>query len=92
MSTVVANSFAEVWERTIQPSQANLTPDAARYFLQLRFDAKDLGRMNELAATARTGSLTPEQEHELENYMQLGWFLDLMKSKARLSLGERAAA
>ena len=89
MSTVVANSFAEVWERTIQPSQANLTPDAARYFLQLRFDAKDLGRMNELAATARTGSLT--QEHELENYMQLGWFLDLMKSKARLSL-DRAAA
>ena len=92
MSTVVENNFAEVWERTIQPSHADLTPDAARYFLQLHFDATDLARMNELAATARTGSLTQEQETELENYMQLGWFLDLMKSKARLSLGERAAA
>ena len=47
--------------------------------------------MNELAATARTGSLTQEQESELDDYMQLGWFLDLMKFKARLSLGERAA-
>ena len=41
-------------------------------------------------ATARMGSLTQEQESELDNYMHLGWFLDLMKSKARLSLGERA--
>ena len=92
MSTAMENNFAEVWERTIQPSHADLTPDAARYFLQLHFDATDLARMNELAATARTGSLTQVQEAELENYMQLGWFLDLMKSKARLSLGERAAA
>ena len=92
MSTATEHSFAEVWERTIQPGQASLTPDAARYFLQLRFDARDLGRMNELATTARAGSLTPDQQSELDNYMQLGWFLDLMKSKARLSLGERAAA
>jgi hypothetical protein len=92
MSTAIESSFAEVWERTIQPGRADLTPDAARYFLQIHFDATDLARMNQLAATARTGSLTPEQQSELDNYMQLGWFLDLMKSKARLSLGERAAA
>ena len=92
MSTANEHSFAEVWERTIQPGQAGLTPDAARYFLQLRFDAADLARMNELAATARAGSLSKEQESELDSYMQLGWFLDLMKSKARLSLGARAAA
>ncbi len=92
MSTATEHSFAEVWERTIQPGRANLTPDAARYFLQLRFDAADVARMDELAAAARANSLTPGQQSELDNYMQLGWFLDLMKSKARLSLGERAAA
>ena len=48
--------------------------------------------MNDLATAARNGDLTPEQQAELDNYMQLGWFLDLMKSKARLSLGERVAA
>ena len=92
MSTVTEHSFAEVWERTIQPTSADLTPDAARYFLQLHFEAADLARMNHLAGAARSGGLTPEQQAELDNYMQLGWFLDLMKSKARLSLGERAAA
>ena len=92
MSTATEHTFAEVWERTIQPERADLNPDAARYFLQLRFADKDLARMNQLAADARAGSLTKEQEAELENYMQLGWFIDLMKSKARLSLGQRAAA
>ena len=43
--------------------------------------------MNELAAKARAGSLPEAEEAELWNYMQLGWFLDLMKSKARLALG-----
>jgi len=45
--------------------------------------------MNELAARARAGALAHEEEAELANYMQLGWFLDLVKSKARLSLGLR---
>ena len=92
MNTAIESSLAEVWEHTIQPGRADLTPDAARYFLQLHFAETDLARMNQLAAEARAGSLTKEEESELDNYMQLGWFLDLMKSKARLSLGERAAA
>jgi hypothetical protein len=92
MSTAIEHSFAELRERTIQPDRADLTPDAARYFLQLHFDDADLARMNQLAATARAGSLSEEEQAELDNYMQLGWFLDLLKSKARLCLGERAAA
>jgi hypothetical protein len=89
MSTVIEESLAEVWERTIQPSLANLPPDAARYFLTLHFAEADRARMNELAAKARTGLLAQEEETELTNFMQLGWFLDLIKSKARLSLGLR---
>src|SRR2546430_11186422 len=87
MSTAAAESFAEVWERTIQSGKADLPPDAARYFLKLRFAEADLDRMNSLAAKGRNGTLAREEETELENYMQLGWFIDLVKSKARLSLG-----
>ena len=89
MSMVIDESFAQVWERTIQPGQADLPPDAARYFLKLRFADADRARMNELAAKARAGTLAREEETELANYMQLGWFLDIVKSKARLSLGLR---
>ena len=87
MSMVTDESFAEVWERTIRPDQADLSADAARYFLKLQFADADRARMNELAAKARSGTLAREEETELANYMQLGWFLDIVKSKARLSLG-----
>jgi len=33
--------------------------------------------MNELAAEACVGALAREEEAELANYMQLGWFLDM---------------
>lgn len=87
MSLVVEEDFSSVWERTIQPTERGLTPDAARYFLKLEFADADRTRMNELSARARAGLLSESEEAELGNFMQVGWFLDLMKSKARLSLG-----
>ena len=92
MSIVAEGNFAEVWERTIRPGEPDLSPDAARYFLKLQFTGVDKSRMDQLAAKARNGSLSADEEAELGNYMQLGWFLDLMKSKARLSLGMPSAA
>lgn len=91
MHLVLEENFAGVWERTIQPGERSLTPDAARYFLTLEFTGADRARMNDLAARARASSLSETEEAELGNFMQLGWFLDLMKSKARLSLGIRPA-
>ena len=90
MSMLTGESFAEVLERTVEPGKADLPPEAARYFLELHFADADRARMNALAAKARVGALAPEEEAELANYMQLGWFIDLIKSKARLSLGPAA--
>lgn len=92
MSKVIESNFAQVWERTLHPGQGDLAPDAARYFLKLQFADADRARMDQLAAKARTGSLADEEQAELEHYMQLGWFLDLVKSKARLSLGMQPTA
>jgi hypothetical protein len=86
MSVLSERGFAEVWERTVQPEKGDLTPDVANYFLKVGFARRDRERMDELAAKARSGALGSDENEELENYMQLGWFLDLMKSKARLSL------
>jgi hypothetical protein len=89
MSKVIDEGFAEVWERTLQTGEVDLPPEAARYFLKLQFADADRARMNELASKARAGPLVPQEETELANYMQLGWFLDLVKSKARVALGVR---
>jgi hypothetical protein len=88
MSTVLEaeRGFAQVWERTMLPDRGDLEPEAARFFLKAQFTEEDRERMNQLAAKARSGSLTDQEAVELENFMQLGCFLDLMKSKARRSL------
>ena len=41
--------------------------------------------MNLLAAKARAGDTSPEEQAELENYMRVGRLLELYQSKARLS-------
>ena len=87
MSTIIEQDFLTVWERTVQPGMASLSPEVARYFLDLRFAEADRDRMNLLAEKSREGSLTAAEQNELNNYMNMGWFLDLMKSKARISLG-----
>jgi hypothetical protein len=90
MSMVLESDFAGVWERTVQTAKSDLTPEAARFFLGLEFAETDRDRMNHLAAKAGGGSLSEIEEAELGNFMQLGWFLDLLKSKARLVLGVRS--
>ena len=89
MGLVAEENFADVWERTIRPTERNLSADAARYFLSLEFTDGDRARMNHLAARARAGCLSETEAAELGNFMQLGWFMDLLKSKARLALGIR---
>lgn len=48
--------------------------------------------MNELAEKARSGSLAVEEQEELDNYRQVGQLLEVLKSKARLSLKKLSVA
>ena len=64
----------------------SFTPAVARSILDLRFSDADTSRMNELAARAREGSLNEEEESQLHGYLFVGSMVNLMHSKARLSL------
>jgi hypothetical protein len=86
MSLFVAESEAEIWGRTIQPETGNLSAEAARALLELKLSSLDVDRVNTLSAKAREGSLTVEESRELDNYLNVGRTLELMKAKARLSL------
>ena len=86
MSTLIAESEAEIWSRTIQPESGDLSPEAARALLQLKLRPADVERVNDLSAKAREGELTNEESRELESYLNVGRALELLKAKARLSL------
>ncbi len=79
-------SEAAILSRVIQPDHGSLSKEAAESMLALDFPPTDIKRMNSLAAKARRGSLSAAEAVELENYRDAGRLLELLQSKARLSL------
>ncbi len=79
---------AAIWDRVTR-FQGNPSPTAARAMLKLQFPESDRRRMRELAAKARAGALTPDEERETDTYERLGCLLDIVHSKARRVLKRR---
>ena len=73
---------AAIWERAMSFDKP-LTPTAARALLKVQFSALDRERMTELAAKARAGTLTSDEERETDTYERLGCTLDILHSQAR---------
>ena len=66
--------------------KVDLPNDTAQAVLQLlSLDQADLDRMHELVTKNQADALTPAEKAELENYIRVSYFVDLMHAKARLS-------
>jgi hypothetical protein len=81
---------AAILDRLIHPDQADLPSAAAHALLRLRFDQQDLDRIHALMVKNQADALTPDERSELESYLRIGSFLDLLKAKARVSLKQHA--
>ena len=92
MSVVTETSEAAILSRVIRPDSGTWSKEAAESILGFNFPSSDVRRMNALAAKARQGSLSVAEEAELENYRDVGRLLELLQSKARLSLKRSNAA
>lgn len=72
--------------------EGELTLVQARALLKLRFSTEDRQRMRQLSAKARGGTLTFQEEAEINTYEQLGCLLDVFHSKARRALARKSAS
>ena len=77
---------AAVFGQLVEPDRGDFSPTAAREVLSLRFDEADQRRMDRLSVKAQEGTLTIEEQAELESFRQAGYLLGVLWSKARLSL------
>jgi hypothetical protein len=77
---------AQILEHVVMSDQTGMSPEAARAILDLRFDSPAVSRMNELAEKNHRENLTEVEREELEKYLRVGTFLNLMQAKARLVL------
>ena len=87
MAATELNSVGAILSRALWPAEGNLSPVAAKFLLDLRLEENDVQRAQVLNAKARENTLIPLEEAELDNYCSVGRLLELLKSKARLSLG-----
>ena len=87
MSTIAAGTNqAEIFRRVLELQGNALTPEVAQFFLQLELPAEDRARLDELAALARQGTLSPSDHADLDEFRRFGRLVELMKLKARKSL------
>lgn len=91
MSTIAVHE-ANILRRVVDPQRAGWTRETAEAILALRLPKRDASRASTLARKACAGSLSPAEARELEDYKHIGRFLELMQSRARLSLKNSGAA
>ena len=86
------NFEADLLTRVIDPQRAGWTREAAESILALSLTEADKQRATELAEKSGTGEMTDEEQMEMASFRHVGRFLELVKSRARLSLKALSAA
>jgi hypothetical protein len=81
-------SEVAIFGRILESDQATLDVAAAQAIINFDFKQTDKERMRVLLAKAKKGTLTADEQIEIDNYERVGHMLSLMKSKARRSLKE----
>ena len=71
---------------THRPDQAEFSITAARAILKIQFEQADQDRMCDLSQKANAGTLTSEEQAELDNYERVACLMDLLHAKARKTL------
>ena len=79
---------ADILEKVVAPNVADLTPAAARSLLGFKFDASTTKRIRQLVQKNNRGTISADERIDLEKFLRVGQFLDLVHAKARLSLQE----
>jgi len=88
---VRGTSEIDILSRAIKAKNPALSASAARSLLAIHFTPADQDRMSFLSKNAREGTVTDEEQVEIDNYERSGRVLSLLKLKARQTLKRSAS-
>ena len=91
MSASSTVTEADILAQIIAPDKPGLDPDSARAILRLEFNNHARERIRQLLDANNQGKISDAEQAELQKYLRVGQFIDLMQAKARLSLPESSA-
>jgi hypothetical protein len=88
VSTSSTVTEADILAEIIAPDKPGLDPDAARAILRLQFNNHARERIRQVLDANNRGKISDAEHAELQKYLRVGQFIDLMQAKARLSFPE----
>lgn len=80
-----------ILKRVLDPHRERLTPDAARFFLDLDFSTADRRRVEQLSRSAKKGQLSDREQSELDSFLLVADLVGILQSKARKALKQGEA-
>ena len=86
MSETPTITEADIFADVVAPNCGDLPPDVSRSVLQWKFTEQAAERMSTLADRSNKGVITEPEREELERYLRVGSFINIIQAKARLSL------
>ena len=77
---------ADILDEVVEPNRSTFSRQVAEEFLSLRFNETATERIRELLQQNNAGTISEVEKATLDNYLRVGEFLDLLQSKACVSL------
>jgi hypothetical protein len=90
MTQTLFNTQAMILSRALATTVQSMSEELAHYLLTVKLDPVDESRANELAAKAREGALSAEEQAEIEEYRRVGRVMEILRLRARKTLGRKA--
>ncbi|MCI0536245.1 MAG: hypothetical protein L0Z50_13545 [Verrucomicrobiales bacterium] len=83
---ILESSEAAMLSRAFEAAGGPMSKSAAEEILKVKFPKRDVARMNALIEKAQERRLTEQEKVEAECYSRVGHFLEVLQSRARISL------
>ena len=80
MNAVTVQQESSILERLV------VSPDSAKAVLSMHFSPADEQKMRELMEKNNQGTISPDEQAEMEAFRRIGSFLAIVQAKARLQL------
>jgi hypothetical protein len=87
VATLNQETEIDILDRAVSSDKLSLSAQEAEICLRMGFDDAAKKRILELGERNNAGTITPDEFAIYENYVRVGQFINIIKSKARLALG-----
>lgn len=92
MSSTPTITEADILSEVVSPDRPGISPEFARSILELRFSDRANEHIRQLLDKNNKGTVSEAERAELDEFLRVGQFLDLMQAKASLSLQQSSGA